>query len=68
MPFPRYTCDVNVTQYGTDSLEDDVNYTKEKRRNSVTFSIELEADLDAQQVPVIPSSYAAARKFNQENS
>jgi len=65
----RYICDINITQYGEESVTDFSNYADFESTDNVKdiFNLELVTDLQAESSPILPENLAAAIKFQKDN-
>ena len=69
MTHVRYTCEVNITQYGEDSMTDLNLYSMQERKDSVKDILNLgfTAHFESEVAPQLPQELNSALKFQQEN-
>lgn len=65
----KYTCEVNLVQYGEDSMTDLTQYSEKERRESVKDLLNLgfTAHLETDTAPKLPNSQKDAIKFQSAN-
>jgi len=65
----RYTCEMNITQYGEDSMTDLQMYSKQERKDSVKDILNLgfTAQFESEVAPKLPHELSGALRFQQEN-
>ena len=65
----RYTCELNITQYGEDSMEDLTKYSQQEGKESVKDILNLgfTAHLESDVAPHLPQDQADAIRFQKQN-
>jgi len=65
----KYTCELNITQYGEDSMEDLTKYSQQEGKESVKDILNLgfTAHLESDVAPHLPQDQADAIRFQHQN-